>query len=192
MMRSIFLSYRRGDSQGSAGRLFDRLADAFGTHHIFMDVDGIGPGEHFPTVLSSKLAESDVLVAVIGPHWLGREATEVGRLADPEDFVRQEIAGALERGMHVVPVLVEGAAMPEVRQLPPALGRLAELQAVEVRHARFGIDVQGLIDKLRRALAEADAARRRQPLPEVRAWVREMLGEPAGMEEIIFGVRKPR
>jgi hypothetical protein len=191
-MRSIFISYRRRDSQGSAGRLFDRLAAAFGTNHIFMDVDGIDPGAHFPTVLSSKLAESDVLVAVIGPHWLGREATEVGRLDDPEDFVRQEIAGALERGLRVVPVLVDGATMPSVTQIPPALGRLAGLQAVELRHARFGIDVQGLIDSLRRALDEADTARRSQPLPEVRAWLREMLGEPAGLDEIIFGVRKPR
>jgi hypothetical protein len=191
-MRGMFISYRRSDSQGSSGRLFDRLVAAFGTDHIFMDVDSIDPGAHFPTVLSSKLAESDVLVAVIGPHWLGREATGISRLDDPADFVHQEIAGALERGIHVVPVLVEEAVMPDAGRLPPALARISELQAVEVRHTRFGVDVQGLIETLRRALAEADGARRSQPLPLVRAWLREVLGEPTGMEDIIFGVRKPR
>ena len=191
-MASIFISYRRSDSPGSAGRLFDRLATIFGTGRVFMDVDSIDPGAHFPTVLAARLAECDVLIAVIGPLWLGREETGGRRLDQPEDFVHQEIAGALERGIRVVPVLVEGSPMPTAAQLPPTLARLAGLQAVEVRHARFNVDAQGLIDKVARALAEAEAARGSQPRPEARAWLREVLGEPAGMEQIIFGAPRAR
>src|SRR5579884_1213052 len=106
-MPRVFISYRREDSAAYAGRLFDILSAAFGAENTFMDVDDIKGGDDFTTVIERKLGVSDALVAVIGPHWLTvTDPTGVRRLDNPNDFVRIEVAKALQRGIRVIPVLM--------------------------------------------------------------------------------------
>lgn len=145
-MPQILVSYRREDSAAHAGRLADRLRDHFGGEHVFIDVDAIRAGDDFVHAIEASVKSCDVVVAVIGPEWA--TATDAGgrrRLDRTDDFVRLEIATALQRGIRVVPALVGGAAMPEARQLPEDLAPLARRQALEVSDDAFHQDVDRLI-----------------------------------------------
>src|SRR5215471_14118111 len=97
-MPGVFISYRREDSAGYSGRIYDHFRDRFGENNVFIDVDTILPGEDFVDVIEQKVASCDALVAVIGPHW-STSADESGtrRIDNPHDFVRLEIAAALAR-----------------------------------------------------------------------------------------------
>ena len=148
-MRGIFISYRRDDSEGHAGRLYEDLAEHFGKDSVFMDVVAIEPGRDFRRVIDRQVASCGVLLTLIGKSWL--DATdEAGRrrLDDTGDFVRLETGSALKRDIPVIPVLVHGAAMPRADQLPPDLAELAFRNAVELTHARWESDVQVLIKAL--------------------------------------------
>lgn len=140
---SIFLSYRRDDASHLAGRLADRLADQF---RIFMDVEAIEAGTDFAEVVHRAVNECHVLLAIIGPRWLNA-ADEGGRrrLDRSDDWVSEEIGAALDRGIRVIPVLVDGARMPEAQQLPARLGPLAHRQAFTVHHETFTADVARLV-----------------------------------------------
>ena len=116
-MSGVFISYRRDDSGGYTGRLFDVACRALRPDQTFMDLDDIHGGDNFAAVIDDKVGQCSVLLAVIGERWLtltGRSG--VRRLDEPDDFVRLEIAKALERGVRVIPVLVGGAAMPGARR----------------------------------------------------------------------------
>ena len=149
-MRAIFVSYRRDDSEGEAGRLFDDLVQEFGEKSVFMDVAAIEVGRDFRKVIDDSVATCGVLLAVIGEQWTDAK-NEAGhrRLDDPTDFVRLETASALKRDIPVVPVLVHGARMPRADQLPDDLKELAYRNGVELTHARWKSDVQLLIKALR-------------------------------------------
>jgi hypothetical protein len=159
----VFISYRREDSAGYAGRLFDVLSSHFGRQNTFMDLDTIQGGDDFTSVIDQKIDVSDVLIAVIGAHWLtvkGQDGTR--RLDNPQDFVRIEIARALERGIRVIPVLVGGAAVPAPEDLPEALRPLCERQALEIRDAHFHPDAQVLIELLQKALRASGGPSRKK------------------------------
>jgi hypothetical protein len=144
------VNYRRNDSEGEAGRLFDELAKHFGEDAVFMDVAGIGPGQDFRKAIDQSVASCTVLLAVIGQQWLdSREASGARRLDDPGDFVRIELASALRTAIPVVPVLVRGSRMPRAEELPDDLKDLAYRNAVELTHARWKSDIQLLIHALR-------------------------------------------
>ena len=151
----IFINYRREDSAGTAGRLHDRLAQVFGRKRIFMDVDQIPAGIDFVAHLNSQVAACNVLLVVIGPHWLNvkNEAGE-RRLHQPDDFVAIEIAAALARDIRVIPVLVDGAIIPKASELPDSLKPLVRRQAIDLRQAHFGRDSEALIERLREALGD--------------------------------------
>ena len=126
MTGGVFISYRRDDSAASAGRVYDRLARRLGAENVFFDVDNIPPGVDFVDVLSERVGKCDALVAVIGRDWTSAAGKDNRRrLDDPNDFVRIEIEAALTRGVRVIPVLVEGAAMPGADELPESLKKLA-------------------------------------------------------------------
>src|SRR5688572_3433982 len=114
----IFISYRRADSMGHAGRLFDALQEHFGRDNVFMDLSGIDSGADFAAVIQQAIGSCDALVAVIGDQWLTCADGTGRRLDSPDDFVRREVAAALDRGVPVVPVLVERTAMPAADTLP--------------------------------------------------------------------------
>lgn len=148
----IFVSYRRDDSSGHAGRLADRLVDHFGRNRIFVDIDTIEPGEDFVAVIENAVASCEILIAVIGQNWLSPSGS--GRLDNPHDFVRLEIATALRRDIRVIPVLVQRASMPKPKDLPEDLARLTRRNAVELSDSRWQSDVDQLISVMERVLAK--------------------------------------
>jgi hypothetical protein len=170
MSNRIFVSYRREDSRGSAGRLYDQLAAHFGRDRIFMDVDTIQPGLDFVDAIESAISKTDVLLVVIGPTWLDvTDADGNRRLDNPEDFVRLEVAAALARNIRVVPVLVESASMPRASDLPDNLKSLSRRNAVEITHARFYTDTQHLIESLELVSDQAEATDSQVPLSSIPA-----------------------
>jgi flagellar biosynthesis GTPase FlhF len=149
-MRAIFISYRRDDAEGQAGRLFGDLTQHFGDDAVFMDVAAIEPGRDFRRAIDEQVASCGVLLAIIGKSWLtAKDESGARRLDDPMDFVRLETASALKRDIPVVPVLVHAARMPRVEDLPEDLKELAFRNGVELTHARWDSDVQVLVKALR-------------------------------------------
>src|SRR5438105_433296 len=119
MAGRIFINYRRGESLKNAQHLATLLTKPFGAKHIFLDVRGIDGGANWANTLEQQVAASDAMVALIEKGWADlRDDQGHRRLDNPDDFVRVEIAQALLRGIPVLPVLVDGAPMPKVAQLP--------------------------------------------------------------------------
>jgi len=140
----VFVGYRRSD-QGYALALQKDLEREFGTDAVFMDVERIGGGDKFLSRIQAALGECNTFLALIGPGWL--EAAT--RLHGPEDFVRMEIAAALASGVRVIPVLLNGAQMPEKKDLPADIEELTSRQAEELRGTRWDDDVRNLIEAIR-------------------------------------------
>src|SRR5258707_13523828 len=150
MAAKIFISYRRADSAGYSGRVMDRLDRELGRDLVFMDVDAIPLGTNFTKALHEEVAKCGVLLAVIGPSWLdARDEHGNRRLDDPNDFVRIEIAAALQRTIPVIPILLDGARIPKATQLPDDLKELALRNGTEIRHASFQDDMNRLIRGLK-------------------------------------------
>jgi hypothetical protein len=145
-MARILISYRRSDAAAFAGRICDRLVEIYGSEHVFMDVDSIALGDNFVEQIELALAKSDTLLAVIGPEWL-TSVDKFGnrRLDDPKDYVRREIAAALRMKIRVVPVLVGGARLPIIEELPEELRELRQRNAFEIGHGSFHVDVERLL-----------------------------------------------
>lgn len=156
----IFVSYRRDDSSGHAGRLSDRLVEHFGRDRIFMDIDTIEPGEDFVTVIENAVGSCEVLIAIIGRNWLSSPGGTTGRLDNPNDFVRLEIATALSRDVRVIPVLVQKASMPKPQDLPEDLAKFVRRNAVELTDLHWQSDVDQLISVMERVLAKREEAAR--------------------------------
>jgi hypothetical protein len=153
--RRIFISYRRGESAYPASWLFDRLTEHFGKAEVFKDVDSIQLGDDFAETIASAVESCDVLLVLIGDHWL--TITDDGgkrRLDDPNDFVRLEIEAALNRKIRVIPVLIGGARMPRANDLPASLSKLARRQALELSPNRFRSDTGRLLEVLDITLSE--------------------------------------
>jgi hypothetical protein len=145
----IFISYRRDDSAGYAGRITDSFEEYFGKDNVFGDIDSIEPGLDFSEAIERALESSEVLVAVIGKNWLtATDAAGRKRLQDPHDYVRMEIAVALQRNLRVVPVLVQGAAMPSTDELPDDLAPLSRRNAFEIHDSSWRDDLRHLITAL--------------------------------------------
>lgn len=143
----VFISYRRDETAGHAGRLFDRINNHFGDGvKVFMDVDSIGPGEDFVNVIQNAVGQCEILIVLIGREWLKIiDDTGKRRLDNPEDFIRLEVAAALERNIRVIPVLVQDAEMPRRDQLPEALAGLSRRNAIELSNERWAFDADRLI-----------------------------------------------
>src|SRR5512147_2143033 len=125
-MPKIFLSYRREDSAGVAGRIYDRLRVHFKPNSVFFDVDALPLGMDFQEYIESVLSRCDVFLAVIGPHWAGE--SDIGRRIDnPEDWVRIEIEAALKQRLPLIPVLIDHTRMPGKADLPDSLIPLVRL-----------------------------------------------------------------
>ena len=164
MGNAIFISYRRDDSEGEAGRLFDDLTRAFSNDNVFMDVAGISPGVDFRQAIEQNVDHCGVLLAVIGPTWVSiTNATGQRRLDDPNDFVALEIASALKRNVPVIPVLVHEARMPSPDQLPESLKELSYRNSVELSHTRWNSDV-GLLVKALASYVTPESATEREPV----------------------------
>jgi hypothetical protein len=151
IMTRIFISYRRQDARGDAGRLADDLGEEFGEERIFRDVEDIEAGADFVEAIEEAVASANVMLVVIGPSWLeSKDSSGKRRLDDPRDFVRLEIVAAFKRKVRVVPVLVGDARMPTEEELPEAIRALARRQAHELSDHRWDYDVGELVRIIRK------------------------------------------
>src|SRR5438270_1239412 len=163
----IAISYRREDSLPIAGRLYDRLQAKFGKKNVFMDFDSIPPGADFRQQIKQMIERSNLVIAIIGPQWLGEQPDASRRIDNPADFVRLEIAYALEGGIPVIPLLINTTQMPKPEMLPP------DIQELAFRHALpldSGLDFHSHADRLitgiGKAMAVAPRSGRRQQVAE--------------------------
>jgi hypothetical protein len=193
----VTLNYRRHDTSGHAGRLYDALAEKFGSEHVFMDIDAIEPGVDFEEAIDRALASADAFICLIGTEWLGStDAKGHRRLDNPEDFVRLEIEAALRREIRVIPVLVRGAEMPQSDELPESITGLARRNAIEIRDSSWHYDVGRLIRTLEKIdleqvnAREPQAADRQPPMAEARK-PRAAVPEPALAAEQAIPSRPP-
>jgi hypothetical protein len=171
MSGGVFICYRREDSAGFAGRIYDRLVQGLGRDNVFIDVDNIEPGLDFVEVLSERLGKCDALIALIGRDWISSTVKgDRRRIDDPHDFVRIEIEAALDRSVRLIPVLVDGATMPRREELPDSLQKLRHRQAIEISHNRFDSDVERLTRAL--SLIQQELRRREEieTVSKAKAW----------------------
>jgi hypothetical protein len=149
----VFISYRREETAGHAGRLYDAIGARFGERNVFMDVD-LAPGIDFVEQITEAVGACDALLVVMGPTW----ATTLddrghARLADPNDFVRLELETALRRpDVRVIPLLVAGARMPDPDDLPESVRALARRNALGLSDLRWRDDVRRLVSTLEELL----------------------------------------
>ena len=156
---SILISYRREDSADIAGRITDRLVDRFGKTAVFKDVDSIPFGRDFREHLQKAVGRCDALLVIIGKQWCDASTHGKRRLDDPRDHLRIEIESALARNIPVIPVLVQGASMPEEELLPESLRSLTYRNAVPVRpDPDFNIDLDRLMRGMEAQFANSSAA----------------------------------
>ena len=155
----VFISYRRDDAGGWAGRMEDDLADRFGSERVFRDIK-IPAGVDYEQHIEQVLDACHVVVVVIGPEWATLK-NEDGtlRLEQSDDLLRREIERALaRRDVEVIPVLVQRARMPAAHSLPPELRALARRQAIELSDSRWNHDMGQLIAQLCDVLEGTTAA----------------------------------
>jgi hypothetical protein len=142
--RKVFISYRRDDAAGFAHAIYDRLVENLHKEQVFMDVVGIEPGADFVDKLKSTVNQCSVLLALIGKRWLGENGEGKPRVHDPNDWIRAEVSTAIERGVRVIPVMLDGTSMPPAESLPEDLRPLTRMNAVDVRGSRLDADVWDL------------------------------------------------
>lgn len=160
----IAISYRREDSTPITGRIYDRLQTEFGKSNVFMDFDSIPYGIDFRDHIKKTLEKAKVVVVMIGPDWFGHRARKGRRIDDLNDFVRLEVAGALEHGIPVIPVLVNNARMPKPEMLPSDISQLAFRNGLVLD---AGIDFHHHADRLVsgiRAVLPAPVSRKKGPM----------------------------
>jgi len=145
----VFLSYRRADSQVSAGRMAQFLDAIPAVDAVFLDVDGIAPGENFETKIQDTLAQVSHVFLLIGTQWAGSVgASGRTRIFDDDDMVRRELRLALASRAKVVPILLDEARMPRPGELPADLKALPSINAFALRTAHFGEDMDDMLDAL--------------------------------------------
>lgn len=193
---SVFVSYRRSDTSHLAGRLYDRLVDRFGAANVFMDVDSIQPGSDYREAIDRAVGGSDVMLVLIGTGWVNA-TDESGRrrLEKPNDVVVLEMLAAVDRNAKIIPVLVDGARMPEQDELPVTLHPLARRHAVQLDHQTFRSDTESLIAAILTATGHppssvpASAVRAIRPPSAPRQAVRQVAGV---VRSVVRTIRHPR
>lgn len=152
----IFISYRRNDQPGYVARIADDLKSAFGDV-VFRDVENILAGDHWPQVLKRKVSQAQVVIAVVGSQWASTLA-ERRNISEP-DYVRLELNTARDLGLPVIPVILEGAELPDNEQLDD-LAWLLETQSHRLSdlQSRWSFD----IDRLAEQIAQLTSLKRRR------------------------------
>lgn len=146
MSQKIFISYRRTDTADFTVALYNELCKHFPEDCLFKDVNNIPPGLEFSEVLNKALDQSAVVLAIIGPEYISGAGS---RLFETNDWVRQELAFSLQRGLRVVPVLANGAPLPTEAELPPELHPLRKRQVARIDNQSFQYDVATLANAIR-------------------------------------------
>ena len=141
----IFISYRRSDTQGYAGRLSDSLEAYFGGKRVFRDIEDIKGGSEYAKDIEKSLSSADAVIVLMGPNWLSVTGEDgKRRIDDPEDWVSQEIVTAIEQGIRVFPVLIEGTVLPRKDELPEKLAPILNYNAITISDRNWDADILGL------------------------------------------------
>ena len=144
----VFISYRRDDAAGYAGRLEEALERRLGPGSVFRDVIDIAPGTDFVAAIRTRLAGAHAVLVLIGPRWAGEGAVGQRRIDQPGDFVRLEVAMALDSGVRVLPVLLQGTDMPAEADLPDPLKPLARRHALNLGDNHWQADMARLVQAM--------------------------------------------
>ena len=158
---NVFLSYRRGDAAGWTGRIFDHLVREFGDEHVFQDIVDIEGGDDWVDELHEKVAQCDVLLALIGERWVGQKPDGTRRIDEDKDWVRLETARALAGTAIVIPVLVDGMHMSALGDLTEDLQPLKRRNSIEITPVNFEADLQRLIHAIRTSKTRRKRAARK-------------------------------
>jgi TIR domain/FHA domain len=161
---AVFVSYRRGDCAGYAALLHLRLVERFGTSRVFRDVDDLRPGTNFVVRIESAIGSCALLIALIGKDWAGQLPNGRRRLDEPDDFVRLEIATALQLGIRVIPVLVQNVPMPPVEDLPDPLKPLATRHALRIDDSAVEHSINQLVMAVGSTIGENDLPPKPSPI----------------------------
>lgn len=163
-MSCIFINYRRADNAAGYSRsLAQSLRREFGEHQVFRDIKSIPPGQKFPEYIEQMLSSCRVMLVLIGTQWTHvTNARGERRLDNEDDWVRREVAAALERDILVIPVLVCGAQIPTAADLPADLAGLASRNAFVMSDDDWEHDLDQLVQVLRQQLDLPTPA----PLPD--------------------------
>ena len=193
-MSKIIVSYRRSDSAAITGRIFDRLIDRYGEQSVFMDIDRIPFGTDFRHHIQDALRDADILLAVIGPTWLGKTGDGRSRILDEADPVRVEIEAALKKGLAVIPVLVDNATMPGAADLPESIRDFAYINAAPID---VGRDFRQHMERLTRSIdsiigtdkaaMEAVLARGYPDAPTRSSWSARRMAAVIGSVAVVLG-----
>jgi tetratricopeptide (TPR) repeat protein len=167
-MPKVFISYRQEDAAGYAQAVYGQLERHLGRNQIFMDVDTVDPGADFATRIEDAIGESEVVIALIGNRWMGVRDNGPPRIQDPKDFVHGEIATALAREIIVIPVLVDGATLPTMDELPQSLQPLLRRQVLELRNTRFRFDLEQILQAVQ--IAAGSTSKRKRYAGDRRLW----------------------
>lgn len=197
---TVFINYRREDSNWNALALYNELLKYFSQDQLFKDFNTIRPGDDFEESISGALQRCDVLLVLIGPKWLeARDEAGKRRLEETDDFVRLEIGRALSRNIKVVPVMLDGTKMPRPEELPEPLRGLTRRQLVEIDPTRFEDDVRKLADAIRRILDDCgydqDEPQKRpapQPQPKPEPAPPIWIPKPEPTPAVFDSVRQPK
>jgi hypothetical protein len=154
----VFINYRHDDTWGEAQLLYDRLANSFGSENVFLDARSLQPGMKWLEEIKSHRASCEVLLSLIGPHWISiMKAREQAAIVQPaEDYVRYEVQYALRpnSGICVIPVLVGDDVPFSAEALPRSLQALAKIEVAQVRQKQFEEDIARLISRIETIVRE--------------------------------------
>lgn len=150
---SIFISYRREDSEPYAWRLHEALANVYGASEVFLDQFSIRPGENWAWTVQQAAVHCEVMIVVIGSRWLSvSDGQGRRRLNDNGDLVLRELCAALDVGAQLCPLLVGDAALPASSDLPDELTPLLDFQFASVLPRSWTADLAPVISEIRRVL----------------------------------------
>jgi hypothetical protein len=168
----VFISYRRQETAGQTGRLYDAMAARFGETNVFVEID-LPQGIDFAKRITEAVAACRALLVIMGPRWANQANGEGDpRIADPDDFVRLEVETALRLPeVAVIPVLIADAQMPNPNDLPQEVRAITQQNALELSDTRWHHDVDCLLARLELILG----VRARPPQISLRRKLRERL-----------------
>ena len=122
--------------------MYDWLAQRFGNDAVFMDVAAIPFAVSFPDYIRESIANSKVLIALIGAQWLKK-------IHQADDPVRMEIETAISSHISVLPVLIGDTPMPNADDLPASISTIASQNAMTIGVSRdFDTHMQSLLPRI--------------------------------------------
>ncbi|MEV0648057.1 toll/interleukin-1 receptor domain-containing protein [Phytomonospora sp. NPDC050363] len=162
-MADIFICYRKTDTGYAAGHLKDRLDEVFGPERVFLDHESLPAGADFDPELKRRLVSCTLMLLLIGERWLDMEQAPGIRKIDHEgDYVRQEIEIALDHHRTIVPVLLDGMRMSNLRPLPTEVEAIQGRQYIEIRERNSQLDISELTRRLLAEVPTRDFPRRQR------------------------------